>query len=340
MTSAQSPNRRNPGVAKSPNPGSPPEPLLSRAVALARDIKLSHSVFALPFALLATFLAAAARPAPGFNPRHWTLDTGHWPPGVLPSWPELSLIVLCMVLARTVAMTVNRLVDAGLDRNNPRTAERAIPSGRLTRAFVAAVAAVCAAGFIAATAGFWWLSRNPWPLFLAPVALAWLALYSFAKRFTWLCHLWLGSALAMSPLAATLALNPAYLSRPEPYLLAGMVLCWVGGFDIIYALQDVAIDRRDGLFSMPARLGIEPALWVARLLHLAALTALIALAWMCPVLHLGFALGVAAAGILLAVEHALVWGSKTHHINVAFFTVNGVISLLLGGLGILDIFIG
>ncbi len=285
---------------------------------LGRDIKLSHSVFALPFALLATFLAAGSSV----------------PEGRLPSVAQLTLIVLCMVLARTTAMSFNRVVDAGLDAGNPRTRGRAIPSGRLSRSFVVAVIAVCSAGFVAATSGFWFVEGNLWPLVLSPVALAWLCGYSFSKRFTWLCHLWLGSALALSPVAAVVAIRPAYLARPEPYLLAALVVAWVAGFDIIYALQDVEVDRSHRLYSMPARLGVEPALWIGRLLHAGVIAAMFALTGVSPQLGGLFLAGAIVATGLLVLEHALVWGSKTHHINMAFFTVNGVISLLLGGLGI------
>jgi 4-hydroxybenzoate polyprenyltransferase len=287
-------------------------------VALARDIKLSHSVFALPFALLATFLAAA--------------HTG----SALTAW-TIGLIVLCMVFARTVAMAMNRWADAGYDAANPRTARRAIPAGRLSRGWVLGAASVCSAAFVLCTAGFWWLNANPWPLLLSPFVLAWLGAYSFMKRFTWMCHLFLGSALAMSPIAASIAVGPGYLTTPEPYLLATMVMCWVAGFDIIYALQDVAVDRELGIASMPSNLGTEPALWISRVLHIIAVAALVTLVIVSPQLAVGFAIGTGAMIVLLIIEHALVWGSKTHHISMAFFTLNGVISLLLGGLGIIDV---
>jgi 4-hydroxybenzoate polyprenyltransferase len=292
-------------------------------VALGRDIKLSHSVFAMPLALLATFLAAADGSS---------ADRRH-----LPSAIAFALIVVCMVTARTVAMTVNRLVDARIDAANPRTAGRAIPSGRLSRGFVAVMALLCAAIFMAATVPFWLYWHNPWPLLLSPVALAWLCFYSYTKRFTWLCHLFLGSSLGLSPLAAALAIEPTYLARPEPYLLAGMVLCWVAGFDIIYALQDVDVDRAAGLYSMPAKLGVEPALWISRSLHAISLALLLLLGHLAPSLGGGWAAGVAIMGALLVVEHALVWLSRTRHLDVAFFTVNGAVSLILGGLGILDV---
>jgi 4-hydroxybenzoate polyprenyltransferase len=291
-----------------------------RWLLLARDIKLSHSIFALPFALLATFLAS-------YETR------GEWPtPAVL------GLIVLCMVLARTVAMTANRLLDARFDATNPRTAGRAIPSGRLSSRYVLLATVLCAAAFVAATAGFWLLRGNVWPLLLSPLVLAWLASYSLMKRFTWLCHLVLGSALAISPLAAAIAVEPAYLRQPQPWLLAAMVLCWVAGFDIIYALQDVAVDRATGLYSLPSRLGEAPALWISRGLHALSLAALITLARTSSALHLAFAAGVGLVALLLVVEHAVVWRApQQRHIHMAFFTLNGIISVALGTLGILDI---
>jgi len=292
-----------------------------RIVLLARDIKLSHTIFAMPFALLAAFLAAAHR-------------------GMLPSLPEVGLVVVCMVLARTVAMTINRWADRYLDEHNPRTAARAIPSGRLTARYMLNTAAVCSLAFVTATSGFYFVEGNLWPVLLSPIVLAWLASYSFTKRFTWLCHLILGSALAMSPLAAVVAVEPSYLTEPTPYLLAVMVMCWVAGFDVIYALQDVDSDIRDNLFSMPARLGIERALWISRLLHAISVASLMAVAHTSDVLGIGFRLGVAAVTVLLVIEHAIVWRSKTNHIDVVFFTINGVISVVLGVLGALDILVG
>ncbi|MBI1336601.1 MAG: 4-hydroxybenzoate octaprenyltransferase [Phycisphaera sp.] len=299
-----------------------PVQTLSKLTLLAGDIKLSHSVFALPFALLAAFIAAAGDGSPAGKP-----------PGILPG----VLIVVCMVLARTVAMSVNRWADARLDADNPRTRGRAIPSGRLSRSYVLTVALVCAGLFIVAASGFWILDDNPWPVLLSPLVLVWLCLYSFTKRFTWLCHLFLGTALAISPLAAGLAIRPESLARPDLYLLFVMVASWVAGFDIIYALQDVEIDRASGLWSMPSRLGVEPALWVGRLLHLISLAALVTLVQVSPTLGYLFAVGVGLVACLLVLEHALVWGSRTYHIPMAFFTVNGLISLLLGGLGIADV---
>ncbi len=284
---------------------------------VARDIKLSHTVFALPFALLAMALAAGSA-------------------GRLPTVTQVGLILACMVFARTVAMTVNRWADARFDAANPRTAGRALPSGRLTPRFMLAVAAASGLGFVAAAAGFYLADANPWPLVLSPLVLAYLAGYSFTKRFTSFCHIYLGSALALSPLAAAIAIEPAYLAHPAPWLLAALVAAWVAGFDIIYALQDVDVDRDAGLFSMPSRLGPGPALWISRGLHAAAAAAVITLAVVSPQLNALFAAAAAVTVALLVLEHALVWGSRQRHLHVAFFTLNGVISLLLGAAGIVD----
>ena len=289
--------------------------LCGRLVLLGRDIKLSHTVFALPFALLAGFLAA----------------------GGFPGWVTLGLLVLCMVLARTAAMAVNRWADAKLDASNPRTADRAIPRGALGGGFVLGAAAVSGVCFVAATSGFWFINGNIWPLLLGPAVLAWLVLYSFTKRFTMFCHLFLGSALALSPIAASIAVHPGHLATAEPYLLAGMVLCWVAGFDVIYALQDVDVDRREALFSLPAKLGAPAALGISRVLHALSASALLALAWLSPQLGLLFLVASVTAAGLLVFEHAMVRGARTHRIPVVFLTVNGIISLLLGAAGIIDV---
>ncbi|MEM1107291.1 MAG: UbiA-like polyprenyltransferase [Planctomycetota bacterium] len=316
------------------NPGSHPEPvasiaapkrkpeasgLLDQAALLACDIKLSHTVFALPFALLGMGLACG-----------WA---GRWP-----SVGEVLLILVCMVTARTFAMSVNRLADAAIDAENPRTQRRAVADGRISRRFAASAVAATGFGFVLATLGFWWLRDNVWPAALSLPVLGVLAGYSFTKRFTWLCHVVLGFALAISPVAAALAIEPGYLAdRPAAWLIAGMVLCWVAGFDVVYALQDVEVDRKLGLFSMPASLGAESALWISRGLHLLALVCLAGAWWVSPLLGLWFAAGVALTTALLVLEHALVWRSATNRIHLAFFTVNGIISLLLGAAGLGDI---
>lgn len=291
---------------------------MSKLVAIAKDIKLAHSVFALPFALLAMFLGA------GYENR-------------LPRWGEVVLIVLCMVTARTVAMTINRWADASIDAVNPRTAGRAIPAGRVSSRHMLMAASVFAVMFVLCCGGFLLVYDNPWPLILCPLVLVLLAGYSFAKRVTWLCHLLLGIALGISPVAAVIAIAPAYLAQPTVYLIALMVTCWVGGFDVIYAMQDVVVDRQQGLSSIPASLGEGKALWVSRAWHVIALAALIAAWRLDSQLSACFAIGIALAGLLLILEHVLIARSPRHTLHPAFMTINGIISLLLGAAGIVDV---
>ena len=296
--------------------------------AMAADIKLTHTVFALPFALLGMLLAS--------DWRYRQADAGaasRWPTAM-----EIALILGCMVTARTFAMAVNRLADARLDAVNPRTAGRAIPAGRVSRAFAAGTIVACGGLFVLSAAGFWWTRGNAWPLVLALPVLGWLAGYSYAKRLTWLCHVMLGVALAISPVAAALAVEPRFLTaEPTAWWLAGMVIGWVAGFDVIYALQDVGVDRALGLRSMPASLGVGPALTISRALHVAAVACLVAAAWTSASLGGCFAVAAALTAALLVLEHALIWRSATRRIHLAFFTVNGLISLLLGLAGAVDL---
>lgn len=296
----------------------PPPPLAQQLGAVARDIKISHTVFALPFALLAMFLAAGSA------------DRS-------PSWVEFALILLCMVTARTFAMAFNRLSDALIDARNLRTEQRALPSGRVRWDTMLWVVLASAFAFVVCTAGFMFLSQNPWPVILSLPVLAVLAGYSYTKRFTWLCHGVLGFALAMSPIAAVIAIEPSYLVEPTAWLIALMVLCWVTGFDVLYALQDTEVDRELGLYSVPSRLGVGTALWISRGLHLLSAGGLLAASVLSVQLGLWFAIAASLTCALLILEHALVWGGRTKQLNMAFFTVNGIISLLLGAAGIVDI---
>jgi 4-hydroxybenzoate polyprenyltransferase len=285
-------------------------------LAFARDIKLSHTLFALPFALLAMTLAAH-RTAGG-------LKIGH-----------VVLVILCMVFARTVAMAANRLLDAKLDAVNPRTAGRALPSGRLSFKYVTSALVLCAAGFILSTAGFWWLYGNPWPLTLAVPVLLYLCAYPLMKRFTQLCHYYLGAALALAPICAWVAVQ-GQLATP-PFWMAAAVLTWTAGFDILYACQDYAVDVAQGLHSVPARFGIAKALWIARLTHLLSAAAFFALGVTTPEFGAIYLIGASIATALLLLEHWLVRGGDLSRLNVAFFTVNGIISLLVATLGIVDV---
>jgi len=290
---------------------------------LASDIKLSHSIFALPWDLLATFLAAG----------EWHRDARSQPhfPG------QLALIVLCMVTARTVAMSVNRLLDAKLDATNPRTARRAIPAARLSMRFGWMTAGTCGCCFILATSLFGFAYQNWLPLILSAPVLLFISAYPLLKRFTGLCHFYLGACLALAPVCAWVAI--AGNISLTPLIMAAAVLCWTAGFDIIYACQDYESDLRTGVFSVPARLGITGGLHVARATHLACITLLIALAVYVPQFQWLFALAIAIAGVLLLVEHLLVKPNDLSKVNLAFFTLNGVISLVIGALGVADIYL-
>ena len=287
----------------------------SRIGAFAGDIKLSHSVFALPFALLSATMAARTEGA------RW----GVW---------SFVLIVSSMVCARTVAMGANRLLDAELDKLNPRTAGRAIPAGRISKRYTVALIALFAAGFVAATAGCWVAYGNALPLLLSVPVLVFLCIYPLLKRFTSLCHFYLGACLALAPICAWIALTGSVAI--EPLLMAGAVLCWTAGFDVIYATADRESDVRHGVHSLPARLGIGRSLLVSRGTHVASLACLMALGFVSGDLRAMWLAAVAAVGVLLMVEHALVRPNDLSRVNLAFFTLNGIISVLLGTAGIVD----
>lgn len=298
--------------------------LPARLKAAAGDIKLAHSVFALPFAILAACMALD--PASGVRLGRLAMLLG--------------LVVVCMFFARTWAMLVNRWADRGIDGANPRTARRAIPAGRVSSADMAWFAGGSALGFMLACAGFWFVAENPWPLMLGAPALAWIALYSFTKRFTWLCHVFLGGALAASPICSAIAIDPGSLGQwPAILLLSGMVLCWVAGFDVIYALQDLEFDREAGLHSIPARLGARGAIWISRALHAIAFTLLV-LAWRADI-RFGplFGVAVALVGCLLIAEHVVLARRGKAGLEMAFFTLNGVVSCVLGTAGVADLLV-
>ncbi|MFA7238064.1 MAG: UbiA-like polyprenyltransferase [Phycisphaeraceae bacterium] len=301
--------------------------LFRKGSVLAGDIKLAHSIFALPFALLAAFLAPGIGTAPA--------------PGIAPG--QLLLIVLCMFFARTYAMLTNRLLDRSFDAANPRTAGRALPAGRVKPRDVIFVILLCAIGLIACAAAFGPLYQNYYPLLASPLVLLWLGAYAVAKRFTPLAHFILGGALGLSPLAAGLAVQPASLASPPLWLLAGFVLLWVGGFDIIYALQDIEHDQREGLHSIPARLGRGKSLLTAKFVHLLALLLLVLVMRTSPALrtpHIPgtdmswFSLGVVLVAALLLIEHR---AAQRNRFTLAFFTLNGLIALLLAAAGVADV---
>jgi 4-hydroxybenzoate polyprenyltransferase len=272
-------------------------------------IKFSHTLFALPFALLSAVLAARG----------------------LPSWPTLGKILLAMVGARSAAMAHNRLTDRAIDAANPRTASRALPSGALTAGFVRIFLAASVALFLIAAA-----SLNRLTLLLSPVALALLFFYAYTKRFTWLSHLVLGLCLALAPVGAWIAVTGS-IAWP-PILLGLAVLLWTAGFDILYALQDEEHDRKTGLQSLPARWGTRTALTVSALLHAAMIPLLIAVQRLSgggPV----FTAGILATAAALLYQHAIVRPGDLSRINAAFFTANGFVSVALAVCGIADVFL-
>jgi 4-hydroxybenzoate polyprenyltransferase len=261
-------------------------------------IKWEHSIFALPFALCGAMLAASG----------------------LPTVHQLFWIVIAMLAARSAAMAFNRLVDATIDAANPRTRTRALPAGHLSPTFVATFVIVSCALFILAAS-----QLNRFSLWLSPVALAVLLLYSYTKRFTRLSHLVLGLALGIAPAAAWIAVRGSL--DPRILLLTAAVAFWVAGFDVLYACQDFEFDRDAGLHSIPRHIGIGPALWIARAFHIIMLILLVALL---PAFGLGkLALcGVIAVMLLLLYEHSLVKADDLSRLNDAFFTMNGVISVV------------
>ena len=284
--------------------------LLNAVATYGRMIKFSHSIFALPFALSGAALAAVQA-------------------GI--SLPQVGWIVVAMVGARSAAMGFNRLVDRYLDAANPRTQERELP-----RRVVSPRAVVC---FVAASAAVLVLAAqrlNPLCLYLSPLALAILFFYSLTKRITWASHLILGLCLGGAPLGAWLAVTGRF--DGPPILLALAVLCWVAGFDIIYACQDYRFDREAGLHSIPVRFGLPRALHLARFLHALSVALLAALAPLAG-LHGLYLAGVAAVGLLLLYEHRLARAEDLSRLDMAFFTMNGVISVVYLGFLLADLFL-
>ena len=272
-------------------------------------IKFEHTLFALPFALIGMVLAADG-----------------WPSGRVFGW-----ILVAMVGARSAAMGFNRLVDRQIDAANPRTASRALPAGLVSPGFVAL--------FVLASLGLLVLAAwrlNPMCVKLVAVAIPVLLGYSFTKRFTWVSHLVLGLALGGAPLGAWIAVTGAL--APTPFLITFVVLTWVAGFDVLYALQDEAFDRAHGLHSLPARLGAARAIGVARGLHVGAAVAFAAFA---ALQHGGWGLwtGVLAAAVLLVWQHSLIAPGRLERLDTAFFTANGALSLVMLALYVLDMMI-
>lgn len=270
-------------------------------------IKWEHSIFALPFALTGAVLAA-----------------GGWPPLRVLGW-----IIVCMVAARSAAMAFNRLVDARLDAANPRTAMRAIPAGTLSSNFVGGFVVVSVVVFAVGAA-----MLNKLTLELAPLALAVVLAYSFMKRITRWSHVVLGLALGIAPSAAWIAVRGSLDVRIV--VLTAAVLLWVGGFDVLYACQDFEHDRKVGLNSIPQAFGVGVAFWIARVMHIGML---LLLCWLIVLFGLGKVamLGVVLVALLLLYEHLIISPKDMRRMNAAFFTLNGVISVVFFGFVAADV---
>jgi 4-hydroxybenzoate polyprenyltransferase len=307
---------------------------------LLEMIRFSHTLFALPFALLAAVMA-------------WTLTRSQtWiPPFVVVEsapvyaspfrWQHLIGIIFCMAFARSAAMAFNRLVDRKIDAANPRTAGRHLPAEKLSEAQVLIFAVACSAAFATSTLCF---LPNRLPLLLSAPVLLFLFAYSYTKRFTAMAHFWLGTALALSPIAVWVALrgDPVLKNPTEllpSLLLGGAVLTWVAGFDIIYSCQDYDADIRAKLHSVPARFGIAAALRFAAGCHLLTIVLLALLPTVYPSFGWIYWAGVAAVAALLIYEHLLVRPDDLSRVNAAFFHVNAVISLGLLAVGSLDLWL-
>lgn len=273
-------------------------------------IKIEHTLFALPFAFLGAVLAARG----------------------LPSVPQILWITVAMVGARSAAMAFNRLADRELDAANPRTAMRALPAGLLSTQFVGLFTLVSAAIFFLAA-----YMLNSLTLILSPIALASVLLYSYTKRFTSLSHLALGWCLSIAPTGAWIAVRGA-IDSPVPLLLSLAVMLWTAGFDVIYACQDYEFDVRAGLNSIPQKLGIANALWIARLLHLGMFAALLAVYLLTGLHWLGL-IGVVATAALLIYQHSIVKAHDLSRLNAAFFTTNAFVSVILFATVAADIFV-
>jgi 4-hydroxybenzoate polyprenyltransferase len=292
------------------DPEPAPPPMLLRWFSLVR---FSHSIFALPFALMALLLATDGRP----------------------SLRLLMLVVAAAVSARTAAMAFNRYVDRHIDAQNPRTQGREIPSGQIRPGAALGVTIAASAIFVLSA---WWIA--PICLYLSPVVLLVLLGYSYTKRFTWACHLVLGLALGLAPLGAWIAaMGSLEGALGTPLLLAAGVLTWVAGFDVIYSLQDDDFDRGLGLSSIPERFGRRGALLISALLHVLTVGFFV---WTGLRAELGlfYWLGVGASAALLAWQHSIVKPQDLSRVNAAFFSANGLLSLVLAGLTAIELWIG
>ncbi|UJF36188.1 UbiA-like polyprenyltransferase [Paenibacillus hexagrammi] len=275
-------------------------------------IKFEHSIFALPFAFMGAILGSVVL-------------TGH-----LPSWMQILWITLAMVGARTAAMALNRVIDHVIDKKNPRTSNRAIPAGLIS---IRQVIIYIILSFLL----LFWATYNLSSLAmkLLPIAVFFLVFYSYTKRFTWTCHFFLGITLGLAPLGGWVAVTGQFTWSSIIFYLT--VVCWSAGFDLIYACQDAEFDKQEGLHSLPSRFGIKAALMTARVLHVLTAVGLVTLFFMTHLSWL-YLVGLVIAYVLLYKEHRLVSPTDLSKLNTAFFTMNGVLSIVVFAFTLLDIF--
>ena len=274
-------------------------------------IKFEHTLFALPFAYMGAIVASVT-----------AYDS-------LPTWPQIGWITLAMVGARSAAMGLNRLIDASIDAKNPRTMLRAIPAGLISKKevllfiFISLLLLWFAASQLNETCVQW-----------MPIAVLMLTAYSYTKRFTWLCHIFLGATIGLAPLGGWVAITGDL--DIVAWVIYFAVVCWVAGFDILYACQDQAFDKKEGLYSIPAQFGIKTSLWIARSLHVATGLALIGLWWIAPLGWI-YAIGIFIACLILIYEHTLLKPNDLTKLNMAFFTMNGILSLVIFAFTLMDV---
>ena len=266
-------------------------------------IKFEHTLFALPFAFVGAILGAVVEQAR------------------LPGWSEMFWVIVAMVGARSAAMGLNRLIDKAIDARNPRTEKRALPAGLLGSTEVILFIAI--SFLLLAAASF---RLEPIAVKLLPVAVFMLVIYSYTKRFTWLCHVVLGLTIALAPLGGWVAVTGT--AGWPAYLLYVSVAFWTAGFDVVYACQDYEFDRHEKLHSIPARFGLRNALWIARAFHAVPAAGFVALFWMTD-LSWGYLVGTVAAIAILIYQHLLVKPNDLSRLNTAFFTMNGTLSVML-----------
>lgn len=266
-------------------------------------IKFEHTIFVLPFAYLGSLLGS--------------IETF----GYLPTWSQVGWITLAMVGARSAAMALNRVIDRHIDAKNPRTKERAIPAGKINLPMVWAFTIFSLFLLFLATT-----QLNSLVVKLCPIAVFFLLIYSYTKRFTWTCHFFLGVATALGPIGGWLATTGSFDVRA--LLLFGIVACWISGFDILYACQDVDFDRQERLHSIPARFGIGPALLISSILHIGTAAGLVTLFYLSH-LSIWFGVGIAIGILILLYEHLIISKDDLSRLNTAFFTMNGMISIIL-----------